>query len=197
MIRIIMVRHFATYGNVQKRYVGRTDEPVIENRERENMISDLKKISALKEVKAVYCSPMLRCLQTAEFLFPEMELEKVSDFRECDFGAFEYKNYEELKDEPSYQKWMDSNGKLPFPGGESREQFQKRCREAFDQVRMQALEENLDTIALVIHGGTIMSILDAYSDPHKDYYAWQTGNGNGYVMEYKDNGRLGHICMLR
>ncbi|MDD3660311.1 MAG: phosphoglycerate mutase family protein [Lachnospiraceae bacterium] len=197
MIRIIMVRHFATYGNVQKRYVGRTDEPVIENRERENMISDPKKISALKEVKAVYCSPMLRCLQTAEFLFPEMELEKVSDFRECDFGAFEYKNYEELKDEPSYQKWMDSNGKLPFPGGESREQFQKRCREAFDQVRMQALEENLDTIALVIHGGTIMSILDAYSDPHKDYYAWQTGNGNGYVMESKDNGRLGHICMLR
>ncbi len=65
MIRIIMVRHFATYGNVQKRYVGRTDEPVIENRERENMIADLKKFSALKEVKAVYCSPMFRCLQTA------------------------------------------------------------------------------------------------------------------------------------
>ena len=146
MIRIIMVRHFATYGNVQKRYVGRTDEPVIENRERENMISDLKKNSALKEVKAVYCSPMLRCLQTAEFLFPEMELEKVSDFRECDFGAFEYKNYEELKDEPSYQKWLDSNGTLPFPGGESREQFQKRCREAFDQVLIQALEEHLETL---------------------------------------------------
>ena len=197
MIRIIMVRHFATYGNVQKRYVGKTDEPIIENQETENMISDLKKISAIKQVMAVYCSPMLRCLQTAEFLFPEKEPKKVSDLRECDFGAFEYKNYEELNNEPSYQKWMDSNGKLPFPGGESREQFQKRCREAFDQVRMQALEENLDTIALVIHGGTIMSILDAYSDPHKDYYAWQTGNGNGYVMEYKDNGRLGHICMLR
>ena len=197
MIRIIMVRHFATYGNVQKRYVGRTDKSVIENQEREAIIADLKKIPVVKETKAVYCSPMLRCLQTAEFLFPKLEPERISNFRECDFGVFEYKNYEELKDEPIYQKWLDSNGTLPFPGGESREQFQKRCREAFDQVLIQALEEHLETIALVIHGGTIMSILDAYSDPHKDYYAWQTENGNGYTMKYTENGRLTDICMLR
>ena len=84
MIRIIMVRHFATYGNVQKRYVGKTDEPIIENQETENMISDLKKNSAIKQVKTVYCSPMLRCLQTAEFLFPKLGPERISNFRECD-----------------------------------------------------------------------------------------------------------------
>ncbi len=49
-----------------------------------------------------------------------------------DFGQFEGKNYEELKDNPDYQKWIDSNGTLPFPGGEPREQFIRRSMEGFD-----------------------------------------------------------------
>ena len=28
-----------------------------------------------------------------------------------------------------------------------------------------------------------MAILDRYSNPHKDYYAWQVKNGDGYIIE--------------
>ena len=48
-----------------------------------------------------------------------------------DFGEFEGKNYIELQKDPNYQAWIDSNGTLPFPGGESREAFIKRCEQGF------------------------------------------------------------------
>ena len=49
----------------------------------------------------------------------------------------------------------------------------------------------------MVHGGTIMAILDAFSSPHKDYYDWQVGNGEGFVADFygEENGEflLRHI----
>ena len=55
------------------------------------------------------------------------------------------KNYEELKDDPCYQKWIDSNGTLPFPGGESREQFIRRSMEGFDRMMSDILKDQKRT----------------------------------------------------
>lgn len=38
-------------------------------------------------------------------------------------GVLKEKNYEELKDDPGYQRWLDSNGTIPFPEGEGQETF--------------------------------------------------------------------------
>ena len=38
------------------------------------------------------------------------------------FGAYEGKNYEDLKNDSYYQKWIDSNGTLPIPEGESQQE---------------------------------------------------------------------------
>jgi broad specificity phosphatase PhoE len=76
-------------------------------------------------VDTVVSSPMKRCVQTAEIYFPGQEPVIQEKLRESDFGLFENKNYEELKDEPEYQKWLDSGGTIPFPGGESHEAFLK------------------------------------------------------------------------
>ncbi|MFR2606513.1 MAG: hypothetical protein ACLTAX_15870 [Waltera sp.] len=35
-------------------------------------------------------------------------------------------NYQELSGDPAYQRWIDSGGTLPFPEGESREEFIRR-----------------------------------------------------------------------
>ena len=48
-----------------------------------------------------------------------------------DFGVFEGKNYLELQGDKRYQEWIDSNGTLPFPEGESREEFISRCDKGF------------------------------------------------------------------
>ena len=53
---------------------------------------------------------MLRCRQTAQLIYPQLTGEAVSveDFRECDFGLFEGKNYQEMEHLPAYQEWVDS-----------------------------------------------------------------------------------------
>lgn len=49
---------------------------------------------------------MLRCRQTAALLFPGVEQRQVPQLRECAFGRFEEKTWEELKDDPLYRAWM-------------------------------------------------------------------------------------------
>lgn len=80
---------------------------------------------------------MKRCVETAEILWPgfdQKKMQKVTDLRECDFGDFENKNYKELSGNGDYQAWIDSNGTLPFPNGESMDAFKSRCLEAFARI---------------------------------------------------------------
>lgn len=174
---IMLIRHGKTAGNAQKRYVGRTDEPLSAEGKKE-----LVRAPHFADVQAVYVSPMRRCMETADMLFPDIEKIVENDFRECDFGLFEYKNYMELNEDACYQKWIDSGGTLPFPGGESRSAFQKRCAGAFCAAVLDAQKKGLEQIACVVHGGTIMSILDEYARQEGSYYDFQVKNGDGYVV---------------
>lgn len=182
-----MIRHFATIGNLHKRYIGITDESLCE--EGKLLLKNMN----YPFVDAIYSSPLIRCIETAGLIYPNLSPVIYKDLRECDFGTFENKNYMELSDNPDYQTWIDSKGLLSFPSGESLVDFKLRCISAFDKLIEESIHKKYRTIAMVVHGGTIMSILDEYSYPHHDYYDWQIDNGSGYIMEY-DKGRLIHIC---
>ena len=123
---------------------------------------------------------MKRCLETAGIIYPGLPVRIIPDFRECDFGAFEYKNYTELNGNADYQAWIDSGGTLPFPGGESREAFSARSVAAFRSLPPCGEKENR---ALIVHGGTIMAIMEAMASPKGSYYDFQVRNGFGYILE--------------
>ena len=173
------LRHGATKGNLERRYVGATDEPLL----RESF--EALRLLRLPPVARVYASPMRRCVETAEAAFPGVPLEAVPDLRECDFGEFEYKNYEALKDLPAYQAWLDSRGRLPFPGGESRGDFCLRTVRAFDRLALRAEKLGGDA-AVVAHGGTIMAILEARALPRRDFYEYQLQNGRAVIAVWRD-----------
>ena len=136
MLKILLIRHSMTAGNKLGRYIGaRTDEPLCEEGIR------LLENFSYPPVQRVFVSPMRRCRETAEILFPGIEKETEERLKECDFGIFENKNYQELSGEPRYQAWIDSNGTLPFPEGESQKMFQKRCVEGFARCVEQCLKE--------------------------------------------------------
>jgi len=175
---IYLIRHGQTQGNKEKRYIGRTDDALTDESR-----SFLKK-AHFPKVDRVYCSPLLRCRQTAELIYPEQAAIIVKDFRECDFGIFDNKNHAELNGNKDYQKWLA--GEIAPPQGESNEAFQERCVKAFSQVVEQALQENLTAIALIVHGGTIMSIMQYYVKPQQDFYAWQVANGEGWQVEIEE-----------
>lgn len=190
MLKIAMIRHFMTYGNQMGRYIGTTDEPL----SKEGI--DLLNNKHYPVVQMVYSSPLRRCIQTNSILYPNNKYRIIEDLKECDFGEFENKNYKELSDNINYQAWIDSNGELPFPGGETRNDFRKRCIKGFKKVVEDAIINKYDSIALVIHGGTIMSILDEYISSNEDFYRWQVKNGEGYLVELSQDNRGFQITII-
>lgn len=181
MIKIALIRHSITKGNLEKRYIGITDEVLCE------VGIDLIKSKSFPLVEAVYCSPLVRCVETAKLIYKDIEPIIYKDLRECNFGLFENKNYKELEGNIHYQKWIDSNGTLDFPEGESTEEFKKRCVQAFDEIINDIFQRNIKSSAMIVHGGTIMAILDEYSSPHKDYFHWQVKNCEGFIIEIDKN----------
>ncbi|MBR4234802.1 MAG: histidine phosphatase family protein [Clostridia bacterium] len=174
-MKLYLIRHGLTKGNLERRYIGcRTDEELCEE--------GIARLRALRlpPVGRVVASPLKRCVQSAQILYPGVKPELVPDFRECDFGDFEGKNYTELSGDPAYQAWIDSNGELPFPGGESRKQFAERCVRAFKRLNLFAGGSDC---ALVAHGGTLMAIMEACAVPHGEYFDFQTGCAEGFVLE--------------
>lgn len=175
MRELLLIRHGMTKGNREQRYIGVTDDPLLPE-----SIETLKTRS-IAPVQRLFCSPLTRCRQTASSLFPGMLQEILEDLRECDFGHFENRNYIEMAGDPEYQAFIDSNATLPFPGGESREDFQKRSLSALDQILLEMERDGIGRAACVTHGGTIMSILEACGRPQKKFYEWHPENGGGYL----------------
>lgn len=180
-MKIYLIRHSMTEGNRKKRYIGTTDEELCE--EGIALLGGRK----YPEIQRLYVSPMKRCRQTAEIIYPGQPCIVEEELAECDFGIFENKNYLELADCVQYQEWIDSNGTLPFPGGESREMFIERSLRGFGRVVGQCRKSDIHTIALVVHGGTIMSIMERYAYPLGDYYDYHVGNGEGYELILADD----------
>lgn len=168
-MEILLIRHFMTRGNVERRYIGTTDESLLPGQ-----------MFSYPDVQVVAVSPLKRCIETAELVYPGVRRYVCDEFRECDFGLFENKNYEELKENPDYQRWMLSEGKIPFPGGEGREDFCRRCEEGFRRMAERFIEDGYESAAFVVHGGTIMAILDRFADQREGFYHWQIKNGEAY-----------------
>lgn len=178
-MNVALIRHGKTEGNLLSRYVGVTDEPLCRQGEQE-LSANVKK-GMYPPVQAVFVSPLRRAVQTAELIYPHLQKITDNDLRECDFGAFEGMNHDELGDLPDYRVWLRSGGLTAFPGGEEPLLFRARCRDAFERSLALAMENRWEDIAFVVHGGTIMSILEGFSqDGQGDFYRWQIKNGCGW-----------------
>ena len=182
IMKIWMIRHGMTAGNREQRYVGTTDEPLCEEG-RQQILAKGQMIALDYDIQNIYVSPMRRCRETAAILYPWSGQTVIDDFRECSFGTFEYRNYQELNGNSDYQAWIDSNGKIPFPNGESQESFRKRSTTGFKRCIEQCLKEEINEAAFVVHGGTIMSVLSSLATKEKDYFCWQVKNAEGFLVE--------------
>ncbi len=172
-MKYLLIRHGQTAGNLQGRYIGRTDEPLCPQG-----TANLRARKYPPE-DGVLVSPMRRCIETAAIIAPDVPMTVVDDLRECDFGAFEGKNYAELNGRADYQAWIDSDGRLPFPGGESQSGFSRRCVAAFTRATA-GLPEGC--YAVIAHGGTVMAIMEAFARPRRPYFDWQVGCGEGFTL---------------
>lgn len=170
MISLIFIRHGATNGNLEKRYIGRTDEPLCN----EGISQAMKLREQHLRADLLFVSPMLRTRQTAELVFPQKEKCIVDDFAETDFGIFEGKTAEELSENREYRAWVASMCLAPIPEGESVSDFKIRCQRAFEDI-IKTVPDN-SCAAFVVHGGVIMSIMEKFAQPARSFYEYRVGN---------------------
>lgn len=215
-MKIVFIRHGKTKGNMQAKYIGTTDEEICSEGAEEIMLhigkypkADIVFVSPMKrciQTAMLIYPELFKALNndnknSENANIPVFESDMISnykisiinEFREIDFGEFEGKNYSELSGNPAYQEWIDSGGKNTFPNGESRECFSKRCvggfEKSIEKCRKLAKEGRLKedaVVVFVVHGGTIMSVLEKYDTSGGDYFDYQCANGDGYICRFTD-----------
>lgn len=165
-MRFLLIRHAKTKGNLEGRYIGVTDEDILEN-------TALDRIYPNADV--IVSSPLKRCVETAKLIYPERDIELCRDFRETDFGEFENRSYDELKNDKRYIKWI--SGAAPPPCGETRAEFEKRCVSAYERI---IFEHRGMNIACIVHGGTVMAVMRHIFGG--DFYDYRAENLGGYEI---------------
>ena len=193
---ILLLRHGMTEANEKHLYCGRLDWP-LSPAGKEALRRKIPEADHLYgEWNAFYTSGMKRTDETLQILFGE-EAEKAHKvcpgLREMDFGVFEGKSYEELKEDPAYQEWISGdNEKNLCPGGGSGRQMQADVLEAFDRILR---EETADRIAVVTHGGPIAAIMQAlFPEEDRSRYEWQPSYGEGYMLRISLQSKQEHLA---
>ena len=174
-MQVILIRHSKTPGNAEYRYNGRTDEPLSAEG-----IALAQQAGADPEVQTVYVTPLQRTRQTAAILFPKAEQIIVDDLREMDFGDFEGFNYSELEHNEAYRIWVEGGCIAPCPNGEGRAEFSERICAAFEAIVRDGVRRGEEKLTFVVHGGTIMSVMEHFAKPAGEYYSYRTKNCQGY-----------------
>lgn len=137
--QLFLVRHGATEANERRPYVlqgnginfslsetGRTQARAV------------GRFLSKFNVQAVYCSPLLRALETAteiarSFRFPVQTLDNI---HEVDVGEWEGKSWNMIQEEneAAYQAFMNDPGDTPYLGGESYRDVLNRVKPELDAV---------------------------------------------------------------
>jgi len=180
-MEIYLIRHGKTPANEKHLYCGRTDVPLSEQG-----ISEAKSIRYPFQPRCIYVSPMLRARQTAALLFPQAEQMIVEGLQEMDFGLFEGRSAEEMREDAEYRKWVDSECLLPCPDGEDIAGFAERIRQALYPLVQQAIAAREKELVIVSHGGSIMAAMASYARPAQEYFHWGAANCGGYRAHIRE-----------
>lgn len=181
-INIYLIRHGKTMANEKKLYCGKTDLSLSDKGLEE--LKFLKKSIEYPICEEYYTSGAKRANETFEALYESNEFKELKGFFEYDFGDFEMKSYDDLKQDKRYIDWItDKSGEIECPNGESKNNYKKRIRNEFIDFINNINNKKINSVLLVSHGGTIGTILEEFYDNSKNFYEWQPSYGRGYNIQ--------------
>lgn len=193
MRRVHLIRHGATEASRRRLYYGSTDLPLAQDAEKE--LLELKKQGVYPPAEGcqMFTTGMLRTDQTLEILYPGVKAEPVPGLREMDFGDFELRGYDELKDDPAYQKWLAGNYlENVCPGGESADQHGARCLDALTGL----LRREEGDLLIICHGGTITALMERlFPGEGENRWHWERPVGRGYTVLFEGTVPVGHMTI--
>ncbi len=178
--QIHLIRCGLTDANQSGRYIGRTDVPL--SAEGIAQLRRLHDRGGYPTAEVYYTSPRLRCIQTMNLLYPGQDCYEVPGFDEIDFGDWEGKTADELKDDETFQQWLNHSADVTPPNGESVGVMYERVCKTFGMIADGMIRSGCQSAVVVTHGGVISYLLSAYGLPEASFYDWMTTPGHGYSL---------------
>ena len=176
--------HFIRHGSIDDtlagKYIGTTAAPLSD---RGRM--DLSKLAyeyKYPGTQVVFTSPLKRCTETAKILYPEQNPLVIDNLSECNFGEWEGKTADELKNDPDFEKWLAGDSSVKPPRGESNADFTRRVCKMFESIVEGLMKTGTTESVIVTHGGVIMTLLAVYGLPQAKPFEWTMDNGFGYSL---------------
>ncbi|MEN8076690.1 histidine phosphatase family protein [Clostridioides difficile] len=178
---LYLIRHGKTEANEKHLYCGKSDLHLSKNGVKQ--LEEIKKEVKYTECNKYFTSGAKRANETISILYPGKQYSEINEFWEYDFGDFELKSYDMLKENKDYISWIrDNEGQVLCPNGESKVQYRNRIKKAFITFLDQCYKENINSAVLISHGGTIGTILEVFYDNSKSFYEHQPSCGRGYKI---------------
>lgn len=158
-----VVRHGETELNAGNKFRGWVDVPLDDNgRKQAEQAGEFLKG---KGVRMVYCSDLIRAIETAKIICKVIGLEKpYTDFRLRPWNVGELTGQEKNKKNKDALDEYVENSHWEIPEGESLEQFSDRAQEAIEFYAHEAREEGIKL--LVTHTSDVIQI-DTYCQNQK------------------------------
>lgn len=177
---IYFYRNGLTDPDYEGKYIGHTDIELSDDGIKQ--LEQMKTQYSFPYVDAVFTSPLKRCTKTSEILFPDNEAIIINDLIEYNFGSYEGKCADDLKDNELFSRWLAGEPGVEPPFGESNEKFSYRICKCFEKIVEGLMKTGTTKAAIITHGGVIMSLMTAYGIPEAPMHEWLMPNGCGYEV---------------
>ncbi len=193
-MKIHLIRHGKTTANEKHLYCGFTDVSLSERGITE-LVKLKKEINYPKGILFIN-SGLKRAIQTMDILFDNPISKQNYNIREYNFGEFEMKSHNDLKDNADYINWISDIDNVCCPNGESKNEFTKRVIAEFYEIIDFCKKQNIRSTVIVTHGGVISTIMDSlFHDNNKNFYNWHPDNGRGYTILFEQENAKNYIAI--
>ena len=176
--------HFIIHGACEEtrrgEYVGTKDVPLSEEGKKE--LRELDEAFDYPGTPVIFTSPLKRCIQTCEILYPALNPIVINELRECSFGEWEGRTADSLSGNEDFKKWLAGDTSVKPPKGESGADFTRRVCNIFQNIVDGLLSTGNTNAVIVTHGGVIMTLLSVYGLPQAKPFDWAVEDGCGYSM---------------
>lgn len=178
--KIHLIRHGAIEETLAGAYIGTTNIELSDEGKRQLKLLDHNMDYPYAAV--LFTSPLKRCTQTCKIIYNNIEPIVIDQLIECNFGEWENKTAEQLKNETDFSKWLAGDTNVKPPKGESNADFVRRICIMFENIVNGLIKTGTTDCAIVTHGGVIMTLLSVYGLPQAKPFDWACDNGYGYSL---------------